>query len=86
MLGNYAAQPLPFKVPGGSSLRALDINNDGWTDLIVAGSTSVHVLVSDHGKLQEGRAIPASKGPLVLADLANRSLADLATTARIWQL
>ncbi|HEY6972421.1 MAG TPA: FG-GAP-like repeat-containing protein [Candidatus Angelobacter sp.] len=85
LLGNYAAQPLPFKVPGGSTLHALDINNDGWTDLIAAGSTAVHVLVNDHGKLQEGPSIPASKGPLLLADLANRSLADLVVNDSVYR-
>src|SRR5262249_19145946 len=48
-----------------------------WTDLIAMGSSTARLLINDHGKLVAGPAGPVGQGPLALADLANRSLADL---------
>ncbi len=77
LLGHYEAQRLDQRVEGGTLLQARDINNDGWTDLIAASSSGARLLINDHGKLASGPAGPAGKGPLVLADLANRSLPDV---------
>ncbi|HXB21628.1 MAG TPA: FG-GAP-like repeat-containing protein [Candidatus Solibacter sp.] len=77
LLGHYEAQTLPGRWVAGSSLQAFDINNDGWTDLVLATPSGVHLLINDHGKLVEGSGPPREHGPMVLADLANRSLADL---------
>jgi Tfp pilus assembly protein PilF len=84
LLGHFEAQPLAERINGGKSLQALDINNDGWTDLAVMTATGVRWLMNQHGKLvaQDG---PAESGPLVFADLANRGLTDLVAGGAVYQ-
>src|SRR5262249_47502910 len=77
LLGHYEAQRLPTAVTGGVSIQALDINNDGWTDLMTMGTAGPRLLLNDRGKLAEGPAACTQKGAMVLADLGNRSLTDL---------
>ncbi|MGC2742977.1 MAG: FG-GAP-like repeat-containing protein [Candidatus Angelobacter sp.] len=76
LLGHFEAQPLPIRFPGGSSIQAFDINNDGWTDLLLMTAKGVRLLINNQGKLTD-QAGPQENGPVTLADLANRSLADL---------
>jgi tetratricopeptide (TPR) repeat protein len=85
LLGHYAAETLPGRWTGGSSVQALDINNDGWADLLLATSTGVRLLINDHGKLAEDSNAPKEKGPLVMADLANRSLADMVVNGSVYR-
>ncbi|HKD13522.1 MAG TPA: FG-GAP-like repeat-containing protein, partial [Candidatus Angelobacter sp.] len=41
LLGQYEAQPISTRLIGSSSVQAFDINNDGWTDLVVVTSKGV---------------------------------------------
>src|ERR1041384_8043013 len=36
LLGHYQAKPLAGMVQSPSGIQAFDLNNDGWTDLIVS--------------------------------------------------
>src|SRR5437588_38194 len=85
LLGHYEAQRLSLRVAGGASLQALDINNDGWTDLIAMGAEGVRLLLNDHGRLVDGPGGPTEKGAMVLADLANRSLADVVVNGSVYR-
>lgn len=76
LLGQFEAQPFQGRFTGASSIQAFDINNDGWTDLVVATEKGVRLLLNDHGKLTDKDG-PQERGPLVVADLANRAMADL---------
>lgn len=85
LLSHYEAQTLPGRWGGGSSLQAYDINNDGWTDLVLTTSSGARLLINDHGKLVESSDPLKDKGPIVLADLANRSLADLIVNNSVYR-
>ncbi len=85
LLGHYEAKRLEHRVPGGTSLLARDINNDGWTDLLAMGSGGLRLLMNDHGKLVEGPAGPTEKGAMTVADLANRSLSDIVVSGLIYR-
>jgi tetratricopeptide (TPR) repeat protein len=85
LLGHYTAETLDGRWTGASSIQALDMNNDGWTDLVLATSSAVHLLVNDHGKLVESSDAPKEKGALALADLANRSLADMVVNGSVYR-
>lgn len=84
LLGHFEAEPLPGRTSTGTSLQAIDINNDGWTDLAVMTRSGIRWLINHHGKLawQDGTGDP---GPTVFADLGNRGLADLITDGAIYQ-
>src|SRR5262249_40196923 len=76
LLGKYEAQPLAEHLSGASSIQAFDINNDGWTDLVVMTASDVRLLINQRGKLAVTDG-PSDSGAMLLVDLANRSLADL---------
>jgi len=84
LLGHFQAQLLPNRFPGASSIHAFDINNDGWTDLLVNTKTGVRLLLNNAGTLTEKDG-PSGVGPLALADLANRSLADVIVGSSIYR-
>jgi len=85
LLGHYQARRLDQQIAGGVSLVARDINNDGWTDLLVMSTGGPRLLMNDHGKLTGGPAILPEKGPMVLADLSNRSLPDLVIGGSVYR-
>src|SRR5262249_21617591 len=62
LLGHYEAQPLPLKAAGSTAIQARDINNDGWTDLIVMTAGGARLLMNDHGKLADALAGPKEAG------------------------
>ena len=84
LVGHFEAQLLVDRIEGAISLQALDINNDGWTDLLVATKNGVRLLLNHDGKLIEKDG-PKASGPMVLADLANRSLADLIVGSSVYR-
>ena len=82
--GRFEAESLSETPSGVSSVEALDLNNDGWTDLTISGS-GVAVLVNRRGHLEE-TPVSASRGEsLVVADLANRGVVDLVVGIRAFQ-
>ncbi len=85
LLGNYnALAPIPGITPG-KSIQAFDINNDGWTDLVLATGNGLHLLINDHGNLALAKEVLPGKGPLVIADLGNRALADLVIAGSVYR-
>jgi tetratricopeptide (TPR) repeat protein len=85
LLGHYEAKMLPKQIQGGSGIQAFDLNNDGWTDVLVTNSTGVRLFVNDHGKLVESSEMLKDHGAMIMADLANRSLADLVVNGTVYR-
>ncbi|MBZ5507108.1 MAG: FG-GAP-like repeat-containing protein [Acidobacteriia bacterium] len=77
LLAHFVAQPPLAGTRVATSIQAFDINNDGWTDLILSSVNGIRLLINDHGRLSAGAEPLPAKGPLAIADLANRALADL---------
>jgi len=84
LLGQYEAQLFSSRLIGASSVQAFDINNDGWTDLVVMTSKGVRLLKNERGKLMTLDG-PQETGAMVLADLANRSLADIVIGGSVYR-
>jgi hypothetical protein len=85
LLGNYDARKA---IPGttlGKSLQAFDINNDGWTDLILTTGDGLRLLINDRGNLAPAKEVLPDKGPLVIADLGNRGLADFVMDGSVYR-
>ena len=68
-----------------SGIQAFDLNNDGWPDLIVSSATGPYLLMNDNGKLVGRNADIKEKGPVAIADLANRSLADIVVNNTVYR-
>lgn len=85
LMGHYQAMPQPLKVPGGTSIQAFDLNNDGWTDLMAGSSGRIHRLMNDHGRLVPGAVVSGENGPFVLADLVNRGFSDLVVPGSVFR-
>ncbi|HEX4604511.1 MAG TPA: FG-GAP-like repeat-containing protein [Candidatus Angelobacter sp.] len=85
LLAHFEVQLVIAGAGPAASIQAFDINNDGWTDLVLTTANGIRLLMNDHGKLSaSGTPLPA-KGPVVVADLANRALADLATAGVVYR-
>ena len=85
LLGHYESKVLPEPIRGGTAIQAFDLNNDGLTDLVVAGSAGVQLLVNNHGKLVEKTLPVKERGPVTVADLANRALPDLIVNGTVYR-
>lgn len=85
LLGHYQAKTLPGTVQSASGIQAFDLNNDGWPDLIVSSATGPYLLMNDNGKLVGRNADIKEKGPVAIADLANRSLADIVVNNTVYR-
>src|SRR5215472_8285432 len=85
LLGHFEALPaVPLAAPA-VSLQSIDINNDGWSDLLVMTAGGPHLLLNDQGKLVDRPVAAGTTGPMALADFANRSLADLVVGDRVYR-
>ncbi|HEX2163057.1 MAG TPA: CRTAC1 family protein, partial [Thermoanaerobaculia bacterium] len=81
--GRYEARELPALPAGAGRLAAVDLDNDGWTDLAAATAGEVLLLGNDR---REGLAEIAAAdpgGPFALADLEARGIAELVTAAGV---
>ncbi len=84
LLSKFEAAPLDQLPSGSTDVAAGDFNNDGWLDLAVAGPQGVSLVVNQSGKLAVTSSLTA-KGPLVFADLENRSFADLIASGAVFR-
>jgi hypothetical protein len=84
LLGEYEALPQSIQIPHASAIQALDIDNDGWTDLIAGSSTSIQIISNKHGKLSVGGQIPAA-GPFILADPLRRGFSDIVASGTLFR-
>jgi tetratricopeptide (TPR) repeat protein len=85
LLTHFEAQPPIAGAGAATSIQAFDINNDGWTDLILSTVNGIRLFINDHGQLKDGAEPLPLKGPLAIADLANRGLADLVAAGSVYR-
>jgi tetratricopeptide (TPR) repeat protein len=86
LAGTYEAIALDVIPQGASAVRAFDVNNDGWTDLIAGDDAGLALLMNDHhGGFQPAKAPAGAKAPFVFADLANRMASDLVAGGAVFR-
>jgi tetratricopeptide (TPR) repeat protein len=83
--GSYEAEFLTHTSSGVESIEALDLNNDGWTDLAVVSESRVSTLVNRQGTLEEAGVGTVAGQSIFLADLANRGVVDLVVGGVVFQ-
>ncbi len=82
LAGNFEATELPALEAGTVGVRAFDLDNDGWTDLLGISGGSIHIYWNRSGRLEAGPKLEA-KHPVVLTDLANRGYLDIVDGTRV---
>ncbi len=80
--GEYQRQLLPAVPAGTLRILAHDADNDGWTDLTVAGAEAAALLINDRKGAFDRRPAKAS-APVVYADLGNRAVSELVSAAGV---
>jgi tetratricopeptide (TPR) repeat protein len=85
LAGRYEARDFDLIPAGAKSIAAMDINNDGATDLLVAGEAAVLPVYNRRGDFAKGTAIPAPQGVFALADLENHGLEDIAVSGTVFR-
>jgi hypothetical protein len=73
--GVFEAEPLDVVPADGVGLRAIDVDNDSWTDLAFSTRRGVFVALNRMGKLSPQAT--RGEGAYLFADLENRGVADL---------
>ena len=81
LLGKYEARPAPLPA-GAAQLRAADVTNDGWIDVLYAVGDSLFMLRNRNGGFAAEPVSGAKvSGEITIADLENRGLQDIVTGA-----
>jgi tetratricopeptide (TPR) repeat protein len=76
--GIYEAVPLDTIPQGATHIAAFDINNDGWTDLVVGDGKHLRLLVNDQKDGFQSSPLPAGAvAPFVFMDLEARTVSEL---------
>lgn len=83
--GNYQARPLSALPPMTGRLEAIDIDNNGWTDLAAASASSLNLLLNREGRLEARSVAGASGTAIAFADLENRGIVDLAASSSLFR-
>ncbi len=87
--GRYERQELGAELPAARRIIAHDYDHDSWTDLIAAGERGLVLLHNQQAGGLHHRKLVAVAGPEVttsalgFADLENRGVSDLLTTAGV---
>ena len=76
LAGKYEATDIACTPAGASSVRSYDVNNDGWTDLVITGTEGGVLLENRNGKLERGTSL-AGSGAALFADFANSGRSDV---------
>jgi tetratricopeptide (TPR) repeat protein len=86
LAGKYAAEDLTA-IPGDAvSVAAMDLDNEGATDLVVSTATSVFPIFNRREKgFEKGPALSSPNGAVTLADLENRGLEDITVSGSVFR-
>lgn len=86
LAGHYEARPLASLPQGAKQLLAIDIDNNGWTDVVAAGDSSVTVLLNNRKEGFNAKKLPSgAKAPVVLGDLENRGFVDVISAGGVFR-
>jgi len=83
--GRYEAQDLNIIPAGVKSVAAVDLDNDGATDLVVTTASGIVPLFNRHGSFEKGAQLSQSSGALAIVDLENRGIEDIAVSGAVFR-
>jgi len=82
LAGNYEPRDLDALPQEVSRLRAFDVDNDGWTDLLANTPGGLQLIHNRDGSFEGGATINL-EGRATPADIANRGFSDLVFAGKI---
>jgi tetratricopeptide (TPR) repeat protein len=85
LAGKYAAEDLTQIPDGATSIAAMDLDNDGATDLLVSAGNTVFPIFNRRGSFEKGTVMAAPSGAVSLADLENRGIEDITVSGAIFR-
>jgi tetratricopeptide (TPR) repeat protein len=85
--GRYEAQDLNVIPAGAKSVVAVDLDNDGATDLVVTTAFGAFPVFNRRGSFEKGTQITttASSTALAVGDLENRGLEDITVSGSVFR-
>ncbi len=83
LAGSYEPKEIEALPKEVSELRAFDVDNDGWTDLLAHTPGGVQLIINREGSFSAG-AVIESTGRATPADMANRGFSDLAFAGKVF--
>ncbi|MBP1775425.1 MAG: Tetratricopeptide 2 repeat protein, partial [candidate division NC10 bacterium] len=83
--GVFQARRFAALPAGAASLRAVDIDNDGWTDVAYASSKGVSAALNRRGRFEAIRTPAPAAGSIAFADLESRGFPDLVSTDAVFR-
>lgn len=83
--GRYEAQDLNLIPAGAKSVTAVDLDNDGATDLVMTTASSIVPLFIRHGSFEKAAQLSQSSGALAIVDLENRGIEDIAVSGAVFR-
>jgi len=83
--GVFQARRFAALPAGAASLRAVDIDNDGWTDVAYASSKGVSAALNRRGRFEAIRTHGPGCRPIAFADLESRGFPDLVSTDAVFR-
>jgi hypothetical protein len=85
MGGRYEAQDLNIIPAGVKSVAAVDLDNDGATDLFVTTAAGAFPLFNRRGSFEKGVQIDQSSTAFAIVDLENRGVEDIAVSGAVFR-
>ena len=76
LAGKFRAEIVEALPPGAEALQAVDVDQDGWHD-VLGNSGGILLLLNRQGKLERTDSPTGRHGPAIVADIENRGSADL---------
>lgn len=83
--GRYEAQDLNVIPAGAKSVIAVDLDNDGATDLVVATASGAFTVFNRRGAFEKGSQIALSSPGMAIVDLENHGLEDIAVSGAVFR-
>jgi hypothetical protein len=83
--GRYEAQDLNVIPAGVKSVAAVDLDNDGATDLVATTASGAFPVFNRRGSFEKGRLITKSSAALAIVDLDNHGFEDIAVSGAVFR-
>lgn len=83
--GKYEAKDLAAIAAGAKGVVAVDLDNEGATDLVVSGDAGAYAVLNKRGSFEKGAQLASGSAAMAPIDIENRGLEDIALAAGLYR-